>query len=1000
MTTAPAKDSKRIRCAIYIRVSTEEQVERARLREQQDRLPQLAAERGWKYTVIEDLGISGRTIEARPGMTRLLAMIVADQVDTVLVIEQSRLTRDTTLEDLGRIIRACQEHAVAIATPERTYRPDDLDDFVMLGIQGVLSAAEVRRLAKRAHEGISRIASEGRYTGGIVPYGYRVSTDGFFTIHEPEAAVVREMYAWLVDEHLSLYAIQQRLNEIGIHPPNQDERRPPAARERGKRTRRTSNRWQGFTVKRILSSSFYAGERVYGKRSAKTRALITGSVPAVVSRERYEQALVRLAEQKKRHARGQRYDYPLKGKIRCGACGHAYSGAFDQTVQHGTVCRYSCTGTGRANERGTSCDNPSVRADTLEPLIWNDIVRFLSQPNLVLSDFDTHHDEHADAVTRRQEQERALQQRHSALAKEVESWLDLFPKAIRGETAGLTLEDIDRRVAELRTELARVEDNLARLSTWSEELTLRAASRRNLEQLLQRLTDRLDNPSPADKQTIIQQLVRSITITADRDETGRPLYRYERRTRPDGSFWYAHRVSYARAHVVYAFGEDDFPANEDSEVLAHAQRFIVPTSWKRAGKTTRPAARATETKPSSSGCRSASSDGRANSASSSRRRTPRWARLASPGRSPGPPPTIAAVEALWCGARNGGSAISGCSGGSSPATEWIRVTSSAASGSSGGRIPGRRRPSIVFPVPGGPPKRRLCPPAAASSRARRARSCPRTSARSAGGGRSWNRGARRRIRRQLAAQVCDRVREMPDRHRLDAGQRRLRRALPRAEQPLEPHPPRPFRHRQDTADPAEPSVQGELAHSRMPFELGVRHLPGGREDGESDREVEPGPLLPQLRGRQVDGDASAGELELRRQDSAADSLARLLAGTVGEPHDREGRDTVLDVRFDLDPAGLEPDERMGEGACEHASTLRAPTSYVPRGSAPLARRSRSRSVQELRPRGHAAGGIVDSEGGGTTTPPWAGVWGNGLLRPGLRGRGDPAQTGRATRTSS
>jgi len=64
---------------------------------------------------------------------------------------------------------------------------------------------------------------------------------------------------------------------------------------------------------------------------------------------------------------------------------------------------------------------------------------------------------------------------------------------------------------------------------------------------------------------------------------------------------------------------------------------------KRAGKTTRPAARETETKPSSSGWRRASSAGRWNSASSSRSSTPRCARLASPGRRCGPPPTIAAV---------------------------------------------------------------------------------------------------------------------------------------------------------------------------------------------------------------------------------------------------------------------------------------------------------------------------------------------------------------------
>ena len=75
--------------------------------------------------------------------------------------------------------------------------------------------------------------------------------------------------------------------------------------------------------------------------------------------------------------------------------------------------------------------------------------------------------------------------------------------------------------------------------------------------------------------------------------------------------------------------------------------------------------------------------------------------------------------------------ISGRLGGSSPQTEWMRVTSSASWRLSGGRIPGSRRASIVFPVPGGPWSSRLCEPAAAISSARRARSCPRTSARSA-----------------------------------------------------------------------------------------------------------------------------------------------------------------------------------------------------------------------------------------------------------------------------
>ena len=113
--------------------------------------------------------------------------------------------------------------------------------------------------------------------------------------------------------------------------------------------------------------------------------------------------------------------------------------------------------------------------------------------------------------------------------------------------------------------------------------------------------------------------------------------------------------------------------------------------------------RATTTSPASSGWRSASSTSRANSGASSRNSTPRCASDAEPGRMmPLPPPTIAALVAVWWGARNGGSQSSGTSGGSVPATEWMAVTSSAACRSSRGRMVGIRSASMVLPAPGGP----------------------------------------------------------------------------------------------------------------------------------------------------------------------------------------------------------------------------------------------------------------------------------------------------------
>ena len=140
--------------------------------------------------------------------------------------------------------------------------------------------------------------------------------------------------------------------------------------------------------------------------------------------------------------------------------------------------------------------------------------------------------------------------------------------------------------------------------------------------------------------------------------------------------------------------------------------------------------------PSSSGSRNPSRAAGGNSPSSSRKSTPPWLRLISPGRSVAePPPMSPTVEVVWCGR----------------AERRRRDQAARRHRQPGGRVnhrhrqrlgrgraaeagPASRWASIVFPDPGEPTISRWCPPAAAISSARRATGWPRTSARSGGGG--------------------------------------------------------------------------------------------------------------------------------------------------------------------------------------------------------------------------------------------------------------------------
>src|SRR5919199_1370441 len=79
--------------------------------------------------------------------------------------------------------------------------------------------------------------------------------------------------------------------------------------------------------------------------------------------------------------------------------------------------------------------------------------------------------------------------------------------------------------------------------------------------------------------------------------------------------------------------------------------------------------------------------------------------------------------------------------------------------------------------------------------------------------------------------------------------------------------------------------------------------PAGREHRAGDGQVEPGPRLAQVRGREVDGQPLGRELEPGVEDGRAHALARLPHGAVPEADDGEARQARAQGDLDRDAAG-------------------------------------------------------------------------------------------------
>ena len=118
---------------------------------------------------------------------------------------------------------------------------------------------------------------------------------------------------------------------------------------------------------------------------------------------------------------------------------------------------------------------------------------------------------------------------------------------------------------------------------------------------------------------------------------------------------------------------------------------------------------------SSNGWRRDSRTLRGYSGSSSRNRTPRWAREISPGLASAPPPMSEVGDAVWWGLRKGRS----CTMSSVVlAREWILVMAIFSMLDGGGRRLSAALANMVLPEPGGPVSRMLWRPAMAIVMAR------------------------------------------------------------------------------------------------------------------------------------------------------------------------------------------------------------------------------------------------------------------------------------------
>lgn len=217
-----------MRCAIYIRKSREEKdKESHRLTVQRQHLPAYAAAHGWQTEIYDDGHASAARGKAEnlPQRSRLEADIRSGQVDIILVIELSRLSRDDSMQDYVRWLDLCASNNVRLATTAQTFNPADPDQWTMLIMSGGFGAREMKVLQGRMKEGRDQALSAGRWLGGSPPPPYEYDKALGRPVVDP--ARLEAMRAlWRLAETHSAKAVAEQLNlpEIFVRRSISDDR--------------------------------------------------------------------------------------------------------------------------------------------------------------------------------------------------------------------------------------------------------------------------------------------------------------------------------------------------------------------------------------------------------------------------------------------------------------------------------------------------------------------------------------------------------------------------------------------------------------------------------------------------------------------------------------------------------------------------------------------------------------------------------------------------------
>lgn len=295
-----------------------------------------------------DRAITGKT-DARPQFQQMVLDSSKHVFDVVIVYTLDRFARNRY--DSAVYKAKLKKNGVKVLSAKENITDDPSGILLEAMLEGYAEYYSAE-LAQKVKRGMTENAMAGKWQAHI-PLGYVLDQEKRLQVNENTAPIVRLIFELYVAGHTSA-SIIRTLNAKHFYT--------------------SQNKFfKKSSLESVISNVAYMGTYKWND------IVIPDAVPALVSKEVFEQAQQRLNSQRgKKHVRTSEF-YLLTTKLKCGQCGSNMIGMSGKSRNGEIHYYYVCQ---NKRSHGT-CKARNIRKEDVEDAVINNAVRILQEPGII-----------------------------------------------------------------------------------------------------------------------------------------------------------------------------------------------------------------------------------------------------------------------------------------------------------------------------------------------------------------------------------------------------------------------------------------------------------------------------------------------------------------------------------------------------------------------------------------------------------------------------------------